>query len=123
MDGKVVARGLKINCSSVEKIEATIKNGDLKLEHLDVVTIDQNKWMYGNIDWDNSILLGEEYSFCWVQFDAEFMLSLYPVPDLPTIGTIKSLCDVYILDQETLGEVPREARRGRPSLPMGIVPS
>ena len=116
-DGKVVARGLKINGSSVEKIEVTIKNGDLKLEHLDVVTIDQNKWMYGNIDWDNSILLGEEYSFCWVQFDVESMLSLYPVPDLPTIGTIKSLCDVYILDQETLGEVPREARRGRPSLP------
>jgi hypothetical protein len=76
--------------------------------------------VYSKIDWENSILFGAEYSYCWIRFEVEAMLSIYPVPELPEIGTVRKLCDSYILDSQNGGEPPREARRGRPPLPWDL---
>jgi hypothetical protein len=45
------------------------------------------------------------------------MFSVYQVPDLSTIGSVKKLCDSYILDGQNLDDPPPQARRGRPPLP------
>jgi hypothetical protein len=44
-------------------------------------------------------------------------LSVYPIPDLPEVGSVKKLCDTYILDRQNLEDAPVQARRGRPPFP------
>jgi hypothetical protein len=45
------------------------------------------------------------------------MLSVYPIPELPAIGSVRKLCDVYLLDGQNLDNAPPLARRGRPPFP------
>lgn len=54
------------------------------------------------------------------RIEVELMLAIYPLPDLPTVGTVRKLCDAYILESRDAGDVTREPRRGRPSLPWDL---
>jgi hypothetical protein len=116
-EGKIGGFGVKIKGSSWKEILKAIDNDDTRLEKQDRLPIGQAEWIPSKIDWGKSILYGKEFSYCWVNFNVEQMFSVYAVPDVPTIGSVKKLCDSYILDRQNLDDPPPQVRRGRPSLP------
>jgi hypothetical protein len=118
-DGKIIAQGINLKGSNVGELEETIEKNDLRLHQLEFLTIDQKHWLYSKIDWERNILYGADSSFCWVRFEVQALLSIYPLPALPAAGTVMKLCDAYILDSQ-VDKVPRETRRGRPSLPWDL---
>jgi hypothetical protein len=116
-EGKLIGTGIKLAATNTSQIDHVIEKNDIRLEELEFSQIGQREWMYSRIDWDNSVLFGAEFSYCWVRFEVESMLSTYPLPELLTVCSMRRLCDSYILDEQNPSEVSRETRRGRPPLP------
>jgi hypothetical protein len=116
-EGRLDGFGAKLKGSSWEDIQKAIDEGDAYPREQVHLRIGQGEWIPSKIDWDKSILYGKEFSYCWVNIHVDQMFSLYPVPDLSTIGSVKKLCDSYILDRQNLDDPPPQPRRGRPPFP------
>jgi hypothetical protein len=116
-EGKIDSSGVKLKGSSWEEILKAMDDNHTRLEKQDRVPIGPAEWILSKIDWRKSVLYGEEFSYCWINFNVAQMFCVYPVPDLSTIGSVKKLCDSYILDREKLDDPHPQVRRGRPPLP------
>jgi hypothetical protein len=116
-EGTITGFGIKVKGSSWEEISDSVDRDDIGLSNQDHIGIDQTEWIPSKIDWSKSILYGKEFSYLWVNFQVESMFSVYPIPELSTIGSVKKLCDTYILDRQDLDDTLPQPRRGRPPLP------
>jgi hypothetical protein len=116
-DGRLSCAGISLSAIDAAGVNKLIEENDLQLEQMEFSAIIQKEWIYSKIDWENSVLYGSECSYCWVRVDVKSMLTTYPLPETPTIGAIRKLCDAYIFESADVNDAPREARRGRPSLP------
>jgi hypothetical protein len=85
-DGKLIG-GIKLVGTNSSEIDDVVEKNDTRLEELEFLQIDQREWVYSKIDWENSIVFGVEYSYCWVRFEVESMLSTYPIPELLPVGS------------------------------------
>jgi hypothetical protein len=116
-DGTICAYGIRIKGSSWEDIKNNIASDPHLLSSSEQSEIPNTEGVFSKIDWDKGILYGSEFSYSWVYFDVEEMLSVYPIPDLP-LTAVKQLCDSFLveLDKDIIAGAP-QAARGRPPLP------
>jgi hypothetical protein len=118
-DGTITGSGIKVKGSSWQEIcdSVSVSPAEIELKNQEHLAIGQTEWIPSKIDWRKSILYGKEFSYVWVNFEVDSMLSVYPIPELPAIGSVRKLCDAYLLDRQNLDDAPPLARRGRPPFP------
>jgi hypothetical protein len=120
-NGKLIAEAITVAGSNEQELREIADNYESRLEELAFSAIDITRWTYNNIDWENSILFGRENSCCWIRFDVNVMLSVYPIPELGIASTVRKLCDLYVLESQNREAVPHDKQRGRPPLPWDLL--
>ncbi len=116
-EGKISASGIEFKAKNQDEAIKYIDDNEIDLSECTVVNIPADLWATSKIDWQNSVILGNDTLFCWVHFTTDDMLAAYAIPSDPSIGKLIRLSDLYVSVTSEEAEPNAYVRRGRPSLP------